>query len=220
MTERSERSPPDDEAARERWRGWKEATFGSEYMIWHDGLDVGAVTRLTGAARAEALGLLALGIELGDAHAAEALAALGDAASVPALRALLPTLYGASRVKVAVALHRLAPDESLAVELIGVMHSPIFWGDRLEAARDLRLFTCPEAEAALLSTVAHDPEYLVRYHASDSLLVRYGVTPADIAQHKALFADICGPRGDAPNTDEDFARFARARDALRAFKPS
>lgn len=201
-----------DDAA--RWAAWKEATFGTPYMIWHDGLDVGAVTRQRGAAREEARAMLRLGLSLGDSHAAEALAALGDASEAEAMRALLATAHGTERVRLALALHAVRPDPSLAGELVAVLQSPVHWGTRVDAAIGLRHFAGAADEAALLAAVA-DPEYLVRYHACESLLARRGVRPGELMRHAEVFSRICGPDDRAP-TDEDLARYAEARARLLA----
>jgi hypothetical protein len=205
------------ESRRPEWQAWKEAMFGSEYMIWHDGLDTDAVARLKGEARARGLEMLGLGMALGDAHAAQALAACGDTSQLGEMRAQMALAQGSSRVKLALAIHRVAPEPALAAELVLVLQRHPWWGDRIDAAMGLRHFAGADDEAALLDSVSGDPEYLVRYHASDSLLVRWGVTPADVGGHKDIFPDICGPREGAPGP-EDFARYAQAREKLLALR--
>ena len=207
------------ESRRPEWQSWKEATFGSEYMIWHDGLDTDAVARLTGEARERGLEMLRLGVALGDAHAAQALAACGDTGEVEEMRRQMAHAQGSSRVKLALAIHKVAPEPALATELMFVLQRHPWWGDRIDAAMGLRHFSGADDEAALLDSVSGDPDYLVRYHASDSLLVRWGVTPADVASHKDIFPDICGPREGSP-TPEDFERFAVARQKLLALRPA
>jgi hypothetical protein len=205
------------EARRPEWQAWKEATFGSEYMIWHDGLDTDAVDRLKGEARERGLEMLRLGVALGDAHAAQALAACGDTGQVEEMRRQMEHAHGSSRVKLALAIHRVAPDPALAAELVLVLQRHPWWGDRIDAAMGLRHFSGADDEAALLDSVSGDPEYLVRYHASDTLLVRWGLVPADVVSHKDIFPDICGPREGSPGP-EDFVRFAAAREKLSALR--
>jgi hypothetical protein len=217
-------SPPaptsDETSRRAGWRAWKEATFGSEYMIWHDGLSTAGVAALTGPARAKTVAWLRLGVALGDAHAAEALGAMGEVAAVDELRAQLTTATGADRVRVALALHALAPDPLLAPVLIEVLRgTDCGWSSRIDAAMGLRHFCGPGDEAALLEAVAMDPDYLVRNHAAESLLARFRVVPREIAAHRAIFGDLCGPTDGAPGP-ADFVRFARARDALAALRPA
>lgn len=198
------------------WSAWKEATFGSGYMIWHEGLDVGAVTRLRGEARTRALEMLWLGLSLGDDRAAQALAAMGDASKLDAMHRLLARSADAERVRVALAIHTLRPDPTLAAHLIAVLQGRGHWGPRIDAAIGLRSFAGADDEAALLAAVG-DPEYLVRYHACETLLRRWKVAPADVSRHPRIFACICGPQHGAP-TDADLARYAAARPLLAALR--
>lgn len=203
----------------DRWTAWKEATFGSGYMIWHDGLDTGAVTRLTGEERDRALEMLRLGLALGDAHASEALAAMRDPASLATMRQVLEKSVGIDRVRTALAIHDLAPDPSLAKYLMEVLVAPLHWSHRIDAAIGLRHFSGAEDERALLEAVEHDPEYLVRNHAASSLLVRWKIEPQELTQHSELFGHICGPKDEEPMTPEWQARFKKAREMLERMKP-
>ncbi|MBK9001435.1 MAG: hypothetical protein IPM35_37420 [Myxococcales bacterium] len=202
----------------QRWRAWKERTFGNDYMIWHDGLDTGQVASLSGDARGEALGMLRLGLALGDAHAAEALAAMGDASTIGSMRAHLDEAQGAEKVRVALAIHELGPDPALAAHLVEVLRSPLHWTHRIDAAMGLRRFSGADDEAALLLAVEEDPEYLVRYHASESLLVRWGIQPSEIGAHSEIFDRVSGPKGDAPLEPADFAHFRQARALLEQLR--
>lgn len=204
------------------WARWKEETFGTGYHIWHEGLDVSVVTRLKGQARANAEAMLRLGRSLGDDHASEALAAMGDIATLAAMRAELladdPTLPPAARVRTARLLHRLRPDPELAEHLVAVLRAPWSegqpWSPRVDAAIGLRDFDGDDVDAALLAAVA-DPVYLVRYHAGESLLLRYRARPWQIAAYPRIFALIREPVS-APPTAADRARYAEAAQRLRA----
>jgi hypothetical protein len=68
---------------------------------------------------------------------------------------------------------------------------------------------------ALLATVENDPEYLVRYHAAESLLHLGEVTPTDISLHPGIFSDLVAGADQEP-TAEHHARHACAAAALRA----
>lgn len=194
------------------WARWKEQTFGSAHEIGRGGLNTGAVTRRRGARRAEALAMLRLGLTLGDSDAAAALAAMGDATAAESIRRRLGEVAGAERVKLALALHELRPDPSLAAELVAVLQSRLSWSERIDAAIGLRSFRGADDEAALLAAVA-DPDYLVRYHACESLLARWRVRPAEIARHADIFPLI---GGDGPPTAADLERLAEARARLLA----
>lgn len=202
----------------DRWRAWKEQTFGNDYMIWHDGLYTAQVTSLSGDAREEALSMLRLGLSLGDSHAAEALAAMGDASTVAAMRAELGNAEGAEKVRLALALHELEPDPALAASLVEVLRGPLHWAHRIDAAMGLRRFSGADDEAALLVAVEKDPDYLVRYHACDSLLIRWGARPAEVTGHPEIFEAMCGPRDDTPLGEDDFARFRQARRLLERLR--
>lgn len=210
----------DDPAA--TWTRWKADTFGSGHHIWHEGLDVRAVTRLKGQAREHALAMLRLGRSLGDDHASEVLAAMGDAATIAAMRARLDAggldLEPTTRVRFAAILHRIRPDPRLGAHLVAVLAAPWSkgqpWSARLDAAVGLREFPGAEAEAALYAAVA-DPSYLVRCHACESLLHRQRARRSQLSDHPALFALICGGDDGEPSPD-DLARYAEAQRRLRA----
>ncbi|HEY8374870.1 MAG TPA: hypothetical protein VIK91_00220 [Nannocystis sp.] len=203
------------------WKRWKEETFGSRHKIWHQGLDISRITRLQGPDRAYADAMLRVGRSLGDEDALEVLALLGDLSTLTALRASLLAAEPpppATRVRTARLLHRIRPEPELAEHLIAVLRDPWSeahpWPARAEAAVGLREFDGDEVEAALLNAVA-DPHYLVRYHACESLLVRYHAEPPRIAEHPQLFSLIRGPEDDVPSVD-DLVRYASAARRLRA----
>ena len=206
------------------WSRWKEETFGTGYHIWHEGLDVRAVTRLKGQARSRALAMLRLGRSLGDDHASEALAAMGDAPTIAAMRARLdagdPYLSPTTRVRIAAILHGIEPDPTLADHLVAVLAATCskgqHWSPRIDAAIRLRAFSGAADEAALLAAVA-DRSYLVRYHACESLLHRWRAGRRQLTDHPQLFALIRGPDDDAVPTADDLARYDEARRHLRAF---
>lgn len=161
--------------------------------------------------------MLRLGLSLGDAHAGQALAAMGEADDIDAIREQMRRATGSERVRLALAIHRLRPDPALARELVGVLRSRMSWSERIDAAIGLRAFAGADDEAALLAAVT-DADYLVRYHACDSLLARWGASPRGISHHPDIFPLICGPQDGAP-TEADRARYARARALLEQLRP-
>src|SRR4051812_981720 len=110
-------------------------------MIWHDGLDTDAVARLSGEARDEALTMLRAGIGFGDAHAAQALAAMADVGSHATLAEQIASATGSDKVRMILAAHALVPDPGHAVALAAVLRDGYHWGIRLDAARALAHFT-------------------------------------------------------------------------------
>lgn len=81
------------------YRRWKEATFGSEYMIWHEGIELSGVRSLTGDAPENALDMLRKGVEMQDPQAAKALAAMGEVSTFAEMRAHLPQSSGENKVR-------------------------------------------------------------------------------------------------------------------------
>ncbi|MBK7828099.1 hypothetical protein [Nannocystis sp.] len=202
------------EAGRAAWLAWKLRTFGDEKSIWHDGLGVELVTRLRGAARADALAMLRQGLALGDVHAARALAAMDDHDSAAAVRAALDRSAGNERVWLAVTLHQRHREPALASHLIAVLQAidpQQSWGaGRFDAAIGLRHFAGRDAEAALLVAVA-DAQYLVRYHACESLIFRWKIKPPSITKHPDIFAEIRDDAGDHALARERLRALARRR---------
>ncbi len=196
-------TPPPTPAEHEAWLAWKTRTFGDGYHIWHEGLDLAAVTRLRGSARAAALTMLRRGLALGDPHAARALAALDDPADLPAVRAHLERSSGAELAWLVATMHERRREPALARRIFTVLQTidpkDTTGSGRLEAAIVLRHFAGPEVgpevEAALLGALT-DPAYLVRYHASESLLALWRVNPPTIADHPDIFAELRDDTGD------------------------
>ncbi len=103
----------------------------------------------------------------------------------------------------------------------------LHWGDRIDALVNLKIalgaagdrrpvpeFITPEMEAAIFEAV-QDDDYLVRYHAADSLLKASG-EKKELSEHKELFSYICGkyPGNEKPG-DEERAGFRKAAEILR-----
>jgi hypothetical protein len=146
--------------------------------------------------------MLRKGVELKDSHAAEALIAMKEVNAVPELRAQLAQSSGDDKVRVARAINAVSQDDSLSKELVDVLESGSFWGVRIEAAIGLREFGDEVSERALRKAVEHDGTYLVRYHASESLLKRWGVDPSTISKHGEIFKLIGSPSNGPINADE------------------
>ena len=87
---------------------------------------------------------------------------------------------------------------------------------QLNAARKLRDFPTTRVIAALYDAVC-DIDYLVRNHASESLLFIHGLEPM-ISDHSEIFGLICTERDPEKNdTAEDAAhRYKRAENMLKS----
>ncbi|RZU76363.1 hypothetical protein EV384_5011 [Micromonospora kangleipakensis] len=211
-----------DEAARpatvDEWRAWRRAVFGDPYLVWHDGPEF---SRLLRAARADPVmveRMLTAGLDDRDVVAAESLAVLGEAGFAPVrarelLRAAVPTASNTFLVSVATALHRLTAEESWAAAIVAVLGAR-HWTDRMDAAIALARFAPTADLVHALGRAVCDSEYLVRYHAANTLL-RYAQPPDDpevdppvsVYREPGLFELIATPRA------EPRRRWRRRRDS-------
>lgn len=194
-----------DSEKRDEWSRWKTAKFGGGREIYHDGLRVERVLELEGEALEEAVRMLSLGVELGDEHAARALAAMASDGSLPLLRQKLEqTPNRDERMALALAVHALCPDQALIEHVLEVLYSRGHWSPRIDAAMALRKFSGERAFEGALRAVAEDEEYLVRYHATESARFLGGLTSWQMDPKSKLFELIC--EGDG---SEDDARSRR-----------
>lgn len=202
------------------WEAYRAAVFGDPYLVWHDGPEFGG---LISRARAdvEAVGAaLRLGLATGDPVAAAGYAVLADAGvPVPGaervLRAELRGATGTFRVRLATSLLSITGDQAWAAEILPVLRGAAHWGDRLDAAAALARFA-PSVELAdaLAMAVATDDEYLVRYHAADTLRAFAG-RRTGVAGNRRLLDKISTPRTGHPGP-VDRAGWAEAARVLRA----
>jgi hypothetical protein len=192
---------PDAVAQQTQWTQWREATFGDPYLVWHNGADF---TALTSAARSDpetVAGMLRIGLHADDPLAAESIGALAAAGLAPAdARQLLTdaarTTPPHALVQVAQTLHQLTGDQSWADPIATVLASTEHWGVRIDAAMALAEFAPTAHLIEVLAEAVTDPEYLVRYHSSNTLL-RYAGNPVDIGEHPTLFDRITEESADA-----------------------
>lgn len=184
------------------WADFRQAVFGDPYMVWHDGADFSALTRLARSEPERVAEMLRAGIGEQDPVAAQSVATLAAEGVAPqgfqaVLTGALPAAVGSFRVDVACALAALTGDQAWAREILPVLLGGSFWGERLDAAMALARFTpTPELVDALARAVT-DEEYLVRYHASATLL-RYAGQGGELTDHPEVFSRITGDEaGDA-----------------------
>ena len=144
--------------------------FGDGFSAVHDGLDLRLLKALRGDELAKAENLLLKALPDG-----RAIIGLGEIRSQKAaepIRRLLRDQRVATEA--AVALFQITRDTSGADSIINMLkdqRNP--WSKRLDAAVALRHFRSEKVANALLDAL-NDPEKLVRYHASTSLLILYG----------------------------------------------
>ncbi|MEO8395665.1 MAG: hypothetical protein ABI700_21905 [Chloroflexota bacterium] len=144
--------------------------FGDGFSAMHDGLDIRALTALHGdeIAKAEALLLRALP----DSRAITGLGAIRSPRATEPIRKLIRDKHVSTEA--AVALFKINGDMSGADSLINTLKDQRNnWSNRMAAAIALRHFRLEKVATALLDAL-NDPEKLVRYHTSTSLLTIYG----------------------------------------------
>lgn len=146
--------------------------------------------------------MLLYGVSTGDGNAATILAVMGETSALGEIRAAMDKYGGANKVSFAQAVRDLSPKDrraevALSKKLVEVLESPYeCFGPRVRAAIALKEVGDAQSERALLKAIEHDEGYLVRYHASEALLARWGVKPASISSHMEIFSLICAEEGD------------------------
>ncbi|HEU5110868.1 MAG TPA: hypothetical protein VFT95_20195 [Micromonosporaceae bacterium] len=201
------------------WDRWCREVFGDPYLVWHDGPDFAVLLE---RARADLDGvgrLLAAGLAARDPIAAQSLGRLAAAGLLPdgaagLLRAAATTATDTFLIRVAEALHAVTADPSWAGPIVGVLASATSGFVRLDAAIALAGFPATRRLVEAAAGAVRDPEYLVRYHAANTLL-RYAGAAGDISDDRALFARIATPAEGAPG-DADRRSWRDAADELAA----
>jgi hypothetical protein len=189
------------------WADFRLEAFGEPYMVWHDGPDFVAFLERVNADPSGVRKLLLEGLAEGDALAAQA---IGEAGMVDLAGELVDTIdhsAGTLRVRIAEALTALSGLQEWSGRIADVLLHGATWGDRLDAAMALAHYL---PTPALIDALAHgvqDPEYLVRYHSSNSLLT-YAGRAADVAADDTLFTLI--------TDDTNRSQWARAAAQLSA----
>jgi HEAT repeat protein len=168
------------------WENFMENYYGDSYMMWHDGIDEKSVTKLKGQEREKAEDMLLVSLEEGNHYAAKGLRELRSEKAVPFLVKNLFSGSGTLTIEISVALCMIKDTFDYVPHIIGVMRKHPFWSQRMYAARALRRFPSEEVVEALFETVAKDPDYLVRNHASETILFLHGLKPA-ISEHTSIF---------------------------------
>jgi hypothetical protein len=186
------------------YRQWRETTFGDPYLVWHDGPDFTTLLASAAADPETVAGMLATGLHERDSLAAESIATLAGTGLTPSnamaeLLAVLPTASGTFLVRVAQALHTLTGDESWSTPIVGVLKAGRDWGHRMDAAIALAGFARTPELVDALGRAVRDRQYLVRYHAANTLL-RYAGDTTQITVHRELFDLIKGTSRQAWRT--------------------
>lgn len=200
------------------WTLWRKEIFGDPYVVWHDGPSFLGLQFRAADEPDEVTRMLALGLTAHDPVAAQSVAALWPLGlapknSIPLLVAVLPAATGTFLVRVAQALRALTGDEAWSARVASVLVSASSSGDRMDAAIALGEFAPNPDLVEALGRAVRDPAYLVRYHASTTLLRYAGRIEADdvrtVSDFPEIFDRIVGPyEGDATSYHETRRREA------------
>ncbi|MBD3190466.1 MAG: hypothetical protein GF308_07470 [Candidatus Heimdallarchaeota archaeon] len=187
-------------------------------MVWHDGLNVRSVHQLSDEEKERAFKLLIAGLRTNAWRCAAGLRELHDKRAIPYLHEALAFTTGKGLVEVAAALNVLEGTTDYCSYIIRVLETNSHWGYRMDAAITLRKFHTPEVIEALFRAI-EDPDYLVRHHASESLLALHGFPP-DIARYDEIFDDIIDKREfmetrPLPTDEEILEQYKQAASQLR-----
>ncbi|MGY5859685.1 MAG: HEAT repeat domain-containing protein [Candidatus Thorarchaeota archaeon] len=191
-----------------QWDYFMSNFFGDPYMMWHDGIDPSSVCNLEGAERDQAEGMLLESMAQGSHWAPMGLRELRSEKAVPAMQEMLSWAKGDLLIEIAIALNVIRDTTDYNQFILRVLREyPSPYG-RLNAARKLRDFPTPEVIAGLFDAVC-DEDYLVRNHASESLLAIHGLKPM-ISGQKEIFQLII--------VEVDSEKGVSSKDAAAAYK--
>ncbi len=201
------------------WDRWRREVFGDPYLVWHDGPEFDGLLARARSDLDEVGRMLALGTKAGDHLAAESFGYLFVQGLVPdgaleLLRAAAPTAHDEFLIRVAEALFVLTTDPSWADPIVSVLATADSEFVRLDAAMALAGFPATAPLVRALARAVCDPEYLVRYHAANTLLW-YAGEDGDVSNHNELFARIARPATGAPS-DADRRSWQSAAGELSA----
>lgn len=200
----------------ENWRGFKERIYGSDYMIWHDGV-ADCTYELSREDPAHVKQMILEGLAEEDYVAAEALKQVNLPELFPDLRKKVLQTRGKFQIELATYLQQKDPevtDDRYAKLVIHELLHPTYIM-RMDSAILLRHFPAEYVSETLLDRVANDPDYYVRYHSGDSYLRVNNLKPNEIFAYEDIFPLILDAReGESGEAAE--ARHKNASEKLRA----
>jgi hypothetical protein len=198
------------------WKYFMENYYGDPYMMWHDGIDEKSVIPLKGEEREQAEDLLIKSLEEGSHYGAVGLREMRSEKAIPFLVKHFFSGSGKLTVEIAVALCMIKNTFDYVPHIINVLKRDAFWTHRMDAARALRRFPLDEVVEALFESVAKDHDYLVRNHASETILFLHGLQPS-ISSHKEIFKHMIVEfdKEDKASVEKAFAHYKTCADMLR-----
>ena len=176
------------------WTEYRLEAFGEPYMVWHDGPDYSELERRWHADPAFVESRLMEGLEERDPLAAQAVARLPLPPDqrlrfVETLTSGLGQTPVGFHLRAAEALFLITGSQQWGDEIVLVLLGAGFWGDRLDAAIALAALAPTDALVTALAQGVQDPDYLVRYHAANTLL-HFGGRAPSIADNVSLFSRV------------------------------
>jgi hypothetical protein len=176
------------------WQRWRREIFGDPYVERHDGPEFAALIAAARTSPKTVERMLRAGLAAGDPLAAQSFTALASAGLAPAdavsiLRTALIRARDEFRIRVAEALYALTRDPGWATAVAGVLAEARSEFVRLDAAIALAGFVPTVGLVRALAAAVSDPEYLVRYHAANTLL-RWAGDRRQVDGVPALFEKI------------------------------
>lgn len=198
------------------WKYFIENYYGDPYMMWHDGIDEKSVIPLKGQEREKAEAMLIESLEEGSHYGAMGLREMRSTKAVPILKDRLERSIGTLAVEIAVALCIIENTLEYIPHIMAALKLSPFWSDRIRAALALRRFPSEEVVKALFESVAKDHDYLVRNHASETILFLHGLQPS-ISMHKEIFTHMIVEftKDDETSIENAFKHYQICADMLR-----
>lgn len=164
-------------------------------MMWHDGIDEKTVTFLKGAEREKAEEMLIESLQEGNHYAAIGLKELRSTKAIPHLLEVMYQGWGNLKVHATVAMSMIENTFDYVGEIIEVLRKSAAWTYRMRAAIELRHFPLPSVVEALFETVSQDSDYIVRNHASETILFLHGLKPA-VSERREIFRHLIVQAGE------------------------
>ncbi|TFG30641.1 HEAT repeat domain-containing protein [Candidatus Thorarchaeota archaeon] len=199
-----------------QWDYFMDNFFGDPYMMWHDGINPKSVCGLEGAERDQAENMLIESMKEGSYWAPMGLRELRSQKAVSIMKDVLAYANGNLLIEIAIALNVIEETTNYNQYILYVLREYPSPYTRLRAAMKLRDFPTPEVIEALFDAVS-DVDYLVRNHASESLLAIHGLKPM-ISEYKEIFKLIIvdADRRTSTSKKEAAAAYKKAEEMLRA----
>lgn len=207
----------------EDYGAFRERVFGTPYMVWHDGARAHGLYNLSDEEKAHTERMLTEGVKQGDYAAIVGWEAYDTERAVEVLKPVVQTAKDVELIGELVAFlekydtKATKKDKQARINLLtsAIERS----GSYASLGTLMKAGGVPTKKIvnALLDRVENGGDYLIRYHAANSLLQIAG-KKREISEHKKLFGLIISRLEDQkemPDQEEDLERYRKAADMLR-----